>query len=319
MNGAVVIVQLTPFKEDGFVDYEALKQNTSFLVEKKDYGPMVLVPTGSTGEFYAMNDEERKKVVKTVVDVAGGKIPVIAGTGQAGTMPTIEFSKYAKDVGVDGVMIILPYYHVAEEEGMYLHYKEIAEKVDIEIMLYNNPDTSKVYIKPNLMKRIVNDIPKIVAVKENTPYVFTLYQHIRNVGDKVAILQGRGEWWYAATAMLGVRGYISGYANFMPERCLDLLKAGLSKDYTKVKEFMDFIYNLDGFIVRMAEKYGPSTTILPYPYVNSYMAFPVMKAAMDILGLTGGKMRLPILNLKDEDRKELENILFDEMGLQKIG
>lgn len=318
-KGAVLVVQLTPFKENGELDLEGLRENTEFLVEKGSGKGLVIVPTGSTGEFYALLDDERRKVIETVVDVAGGKVPVIAGTGHSGTKPAIEHSKYAEDVGADGVMVVLPYYHVPEEEGLYQHYAKIAEAIDIGVLIYNNPDTSKIYIKPKLMKRIVENIPNIVGVKENTPYVGTLYKHIRTVGDKVPVLQGRGEWWFAATVFLGVRGYISGYANFMPERSLEILDAGLSGDYARLKRLIESLAPYEDFIARMSEKYGPSTTILPYPYIGSYMFFGVMKASMDIIGLHGGQMRLPLLNIDEEDKAKLAKIIFEDLGLSKVG
>lgn len=318
MKGVVHVVQLTPIKEDEEIDYEALKENTRFLVEKRSYGPMVLTPVGSTGEKYALTDEEWKRVVKTVVDAVNGKIPVVPGTSHSGTRVAVERSKYAEDIGADGVMVVLPYYHVPEEEGLYLHYKKICDAIKIGVVPYNNPDVSKIYMKSHILRKLVENTSNIVAVKENTPYIPTLYEQIKVVGDKVPILQGRGDWWFAATAFLGVRGFISGYANFMPEFSIDLLKAGLNGDYSKLKLLMEKLYSLEEFIGRMSKKYGPSTTTLPYPYVSSYMTFGVMKAAMNILGLKGGYMRLPMLDIKEEDRNELEKILLEKLELKKI-
>jgi 4-hydroxy-tetrahydrodipicolinate synthase len=318
MKGAVMCVQLTPFKENEDVDYEGLRENTSFLIEESRGQPLVLTPVGSTGEKYAVTDDEWRRIVKTVVDVANGKVPVVPGASHSGTRVALERAKYTQDVGADGVMIVLPYYHVPEEEGLYLHYKRIADAVDIGVVPYNNPDVSKIYMMPHILKRLVENTDNIVAVKENTPFIPTLYEHIKAVGDKVPILQGRGEWWFAATVFLGVRGYISGYANFMPKLCFELLKAGLNGDYTKVKEMMRRLDPYEDFIKRICRKYGPSTTILPYPYVSSYMVFAVMKATMDMLGLRGGSMRLPLLNLKEEDKRELEKIVFDVLRLEKI-
>jgi 4-hydroxy-tetrahydrodipicolinate synthase len=315
MKGAVVCVQLTPFKRNEDVDYEGLRENTHFLIEKSRGEPLVLVPAGSTGEKYALTDEEWRNVVKTVVDAANGKVPVMPGASHSGTRVALERAKYAQDVGADGVMVVLPYYHVPEEEGLYLHYKRICDSLEIGVMIYNNPDVSKIYMKPHLLKRLVNDTSNIVAVKENTPFIPTLYEQIKAVGDKVPILQGRGEWWFAATAFLGVRGYISGYANFMPELCFNLLKAGLSGDAQKIKEIMRKIDPYEEFIAKMCSKYGPSTSILPHPYVSSYMIYAVMKATMDMLGLKGGHMRLPLLDLKEEDKKELARIIFENLGL----
>jgi len=104
----------------------------------------------------------------------------------------------------------------------------------------------------------------------------------------------------------------------MPEFSIDLLKAGLNGDYKKLKLLMEKLYPLEEFVGRMSKKYGPSTTILPYPYVGSYMMFGVMKAAMDILGLKGGHMRLPLLDISEEDKKELEKILLEKLELKKV-
>ncbi|MBS7634577.1 dihydrodipicolinate synthase family protein [Candidatus Bathyarchaeota archaeon] len=318
MRGVVMCVQLTPFKENEDVDYEGLRENTAFLVEESKGEPLVLTPVGSTGEKYAVTDEEWRKIVKTVVDVANGKIPVVPGASHSGTRVALERAKYAQDVGADGVMIVLPYYHVPEEDGLYLHYKRIADALDIGVVPYNNPDASKIYMMPHILKKLVETTDNIVAVKENTPFIPTLYEHIKTVGDKVPILQGRGEWWFAATVFLGVKGYISGYANFMPKISFDLLRAGLSGDFPRVKGVMKKLDPYEEFIAKICKKYGPSTTILPYPYVSSYMIYAVMKATMDMLGLKGGRMRLPLLDLKEEDRKELEKIVFEKLGLEKV-
>lgn len=308
-SGVVQVVVITPFKNNEDVDYEGLKENVNYLVEKRKYGQLVITPTGSTGEFYALNDEEWRKVVKTVIDVVNGKVPVVVGTSSAGTRRAIEKAKYAQDIGADGVMVVLPYYHVPEEEGLYLHYKTIADSINIGLQIYNNPDTSKIYMKPNLLKRLISTTDNIVAVKENTPYVQTFYEEVRTVGDKVAILQGRGEFWFYVTAPLGAKGFVSGYANCIPEVSLELLNAWKSKDLDAMKRILDKIMLLEDFIEKLSLKYGPSTTILPYPYVSSYMIYSVIKSCMDILGLHGGSVRLPLINLKDEDKEELKNIV----------
>ncbi|MCS7112431.1 MAG: dihydrodipicolinate synthase family protein [Nitrososphaerota archaeon] len=318
-RGAILVVQITPFKEDESLDIEGLRLNTEFLVEKKSLGPMVLVPTGSTGEFYALNDEERKKVISTVVDVAGGKIPVIAGTMRAGAKWTVELSKYAEDIGVDGVMVVLPYYHVPGEDGLLEYFKKIANSINIGLLIYNNPDVSKIYVNPRLMKRLVAEIPNLVGVKENTPYIATFYEQVKAVDGRIPVIQGRGEWWYISTVLLGATGYVSGYANFMPELSFEILKAGISKNFSKLGEFLERISILEEFISDMNIKYGPSTSILPPPYIQGYMVYAVIKAAMDIIGLRGGRVRLPLLDLKREDRKHLERILFEDLFLEKRG
>ena len=104
----------------------------------------------------------------------------------------------------------------------------------------------------------------------------------------------------------------------MPEFCVDLLKAGLNGDFVKLKELMMRIDPYEEFVAKICGKYGPSTTILPYPYASSYMIYGVMKATMDILGLTGGHVRLPLLDLKQKDKKELEKLVFERLKLTKV-
>lgn len=317
MRGSVLVVQMTPFTKDDEVDFEGLRENTKYLVEVGKGSPLALVPCGSNGEFYAMKEDEIKKVIEVVVEEAGGKVPVIAGTGAAGTKVAVELSKYSQDVGADGVQVVLPYYHVPDEEGMYLHYRKIAEALDIGVMVYNNPSVSKVYVRPALMRRIA-EIPNIVGVKENTPFIDVFYQQVKSVGHKIPIVQGRGEWWYAATLPYGARGFVSGLANFMPEFSLELLKAGNEGDWKRVHELVKKLEPLDEFIAKMREKYGPSTAVLQPPYGTSYIYMSVRKAAMEILGLKGGSMRLPLVNLRDEDRAELEEVLLNKLRLKRI-
>jgi len=318
MRGAVLVVQVTPFDRNGNIDFEALRFNTEVLIEKRHIGPLVLIPAGSTGEHYTLSDDEWRKVVKTVVDAANGKVPVIAGAHRAGTKWTIEHARYAEDIGADGVMTVLPYYHVPMEEGLYRHYKLIADSIGIGLLIYNNPDVSKIYIKPHLMRHLVQAIPNLVGVKENTPYVWTFYEQVKAVEGRIPIIQGRGEAMYVPTVVLGAKGFVSGYANFMPEFCLELLKAGEALDVQRLRSLLEKLYVLEAFISEMNNKYGPSTTILPPPYTQGCMVYAVIKAAMNILGYKGGHVRLPLIDIRDEDVKRLEKILIEHMELKPI-
>ncbi len=317
MKGSVLVVQMTPFNDADEVDVEGFRENTRYLVEVSKKGPLALVPCGSNGEFYAMKEDEIKKVIKVAVEEAGGKVPVIAGTGAAGTRIALELSKYAEDVGADGIQVVLPYYHVPDEEGMYLHYKKIAEAVNIGVMIYNNPSVSKAYIRPALMKKLA-EIPNIVGVKENTPFIDVFHQQVKAVGHKIPVVQGRGEWWYVATLPYGAKGFVSGLANFLPEFSLELLKSGCEGEWKKAHELIKKLEPLDEFISKMREKYGPSTGILQHPYTTSYIYMSIRKAAMDLVGLKGGNMRLPLVNLKEEDKAELSKVLFDMLGVKRV-
>ena len=187
---AVVVVQATPLNHDGSLDLDGLKANTQFLVERCFGKRVVLVPTGSTGEAYALSDAERLKVIETVISAAAGKLAVVAGTASAGTEHTIELSKAAESAGADGVQVILPYYHVPSEEGLVRHFLRLADALKIGVMIYNNPVVSKLWMAPHLMARCANH-PNIVADKENTNDV-TLYKAMRDAIDpaKMSVLCG---------------------------------------------------------------------------------------------------------------------------------
>ena len=185
---AVVVVQATPLNRDGSLDLDGLRANTKFLVERCAGRRLVLVPTGSTGEAYALSDAERLKVIETVIESAAGRIPVVAGTAAAGTDHTIELSKAAEKAGADGVQVILPYYHVPSEEGLVRHFLKLADALRIGVMIYNNPAVSKLWMAPHLMARC-SEHPNIVADKENASDV-TLYKAMRDAVDpaKMSVL-----------------------------------------------------------------------------------------------------------------------------------
>jgi len=319
MRGAVMVVQITPFRyPDEKLDLDGLRQNTEFLIEATKGGPIILTPAGSTGEFYSLTDEEYKQVVNTVVEVARGKLPIVAGASGAGTKATLERVKYAEDLGVDGVMVVLPFYFVPTEEGLYLHYKRILESTSIGVVIYNNPDVSKIYMRPSVVSRLANEYDNLVAVKENTPDIATLYEQVKRNGNVVPILQGRGEVWYALTAHLGIKGFVSPYANFMPDFCIELLNYGINKQYEKLWRMLDRLEPYEEFVRSLKNKYGASTTILPPPYADYYMVYTVIKVTMDLIGLKGGSVRLPLINLDDDDKRRLEDIIFAKLGLKKI-
>jgi 4-hydroxy-tetrahydrodipicolinate synthase len=318
-KGVIQIVMVTPFKDNEEVDFEGLKENTQFLVEKVRGKPFILTPTGSTGEFYTLSDEEWRKVIATVIDIASGKVPIVVGCSHSGAVPAVQRAKYAQDLGADGVMIVLPYYHVPNEEGLYMFYKKIAESVDIGLAVYNNPDVSKIYMKPHVLKRLVESVNNIIFVKENTPYPPMLYQQIKAVGDKVPIIEGRGEWWWLATAaFLGAKGFTSGWANFMPGISLEILYTGLNRDLNKMRQYLEYLDPYWSFIDKMNKKYGPSTTVLPHPYIDQYMEYSVIKNTMNLLGLRGGRMRLPLTDISKEDIEELKDIVFNKLKLSPI-
>jgi len=308
---SVLIVTVTPFTKSDEIDVEGLRENIRFLVEKGAGKPVVLVPTGTTGEFFSLSEEELKLVIRTVVDEANGKLPVVAGTGSESTRKTLAMCKYAEDVGADGVMVILPYYAVPSEEGMYQHYKTIAEGINIGVLIYNNPSPTKCYINPQLMTRI-SEIRGIIGVKETTKDVMTYYSQQKLVGDKLKIICGQGEFFFACEALVSCPGFVSGYANFAPELSLNLLEVTKRQNFKKIQEILMWMHPL--FDLERRVNGHKTTTILPIPYTGLYRFVGVLKQAMDLVGLHGGPPRLPLLPISKSEKEELRGVL-KKMGL----
>ena len=310
---AVVIVQGTPFNSDGSLDLQGLRANTQFLVERCKGKRFVLVPTGSTGEFYALSDAERIQVIETVIEVADGAVPVVAGTAAAGTETTIELSQAAEKAGADGVQVVLPYYHVPSEEGLYRHFVRLADALNIGVMIYNNPAVSKLWMPPHIMVRC-SEHPNIIADKENTSEV-VLYKAMRDAvdPDKMTVVCGLGDLQFAYEAALGCPGFVSWTANLAPDLSLALLDAADASDFGKVREVIEKTGRLYEFAGVCARHRGRDPWILP-GFTSGHIYVGIMKAAMEMLGLAGGPVRGPGDDITDAEREELRAIL-KEIGL----
>jgi 4-hydroxy-tetrahydrodipicolinate synthase len=307
---AVVIVQTTPFNKDGSLDLEGLKANTRFLVDRCAGKRFVLVPTGSTGEAYTLSDAERMQVIEAVIDCAGGKLPVLGGTGAAGTDRVIGLSQAAERAGADGVQVVLPYYHVPSEEGLVRHYRRIGDALNIGIVIYNNAAVSKLWMAPHLMARCAEH-PNIIGDKENTSDP-VLFKAMRDAIDpaKMTVLCGIGEVQFACEAALGCPGFVTSLANLAPELTLSLLEAADRCDFAAVRLIMKKIEPWHNFIAACARNRGRDPWVLP-GFAAGHIYVGVTKAAMDILGFAGGPVRGPGDDLTTPERDQLRTILSD--------
>ena len=317
---AVCVILFTPFNEKDEVDEDGLRQNIRFILEKSKghTEKLVFIVNGSMSEFYALTEEEQKKVIKIAVDEVGGKVPVIAGTGHSGTKPALRMSKYAEEVGADGVMVVLPYYLTPCTEGMYMHYKTIAEGINIGVILYNNLDATKAHVDPELMSRIA-EIPNLVGLKENSTNLAIIRKMMKlEYEGKLKVMIGKGEFWYAASIPFGCSSFATCLANFYPEFSLDLLKAGRSGDVeTAWKLIEEKFMPLQEFTEKLTKK-RVTTSVLPPQLTRSYVYLAVRKAVMPLVGLSGGKTRLPIMPITEEEKQELKMVL-ERIGLSVQG
>ena len=310
LKGVVHLV-MTPFDENEDLDETALHRTVRDAVAVLKGEDAVLLATGSTGEFYAMSDEENKRVIKIVVEAANGEIPVIAGTARGGTRYTIETSQYAQSVGADGVMLVPPYYHLVTSEGLYRHYRKVAESIDIGIMVYNNAITSKIYIDPPMLARL-SKIPNIIACKENVWNIMAFYAAAKAVDPKdMVMICGVGHMMYKYEAPYGAAGYVTELANFAPHIAIGLYKACQKRDHDAIEYWADVIAPYAAFVGRTIARRGPLPTVLsPAITVNDQPMYQgVCKAAMELVGKPVGRVREPMENLTDAEKQELREIL----------
>jgi 4-hydroxy-tetrahydrodipicolinate synthase len=204
---------VTPFTDDGkAVDEERLRTLVNHCIELGVHG---VVPCGTTGEFVNLTDEEKKRVIKIVVDEVNGRVPVVAGTGASGTDEAVQMTKYAKDVGATAALIVTPFYLKPADRGIYEHYYTIANEVDLPIILYNIPQCTGAPL-PWQMVEDLAQIPNIVGLKDSSGQLSFILAVLEKVRDKINVLCGHDEVVVAALAA-GCSGAILASANVIPD------------------------------------------------------------------------------------------------------
>lgn len=223
-----MVALVTPMQSDGSVDDAALVQLVEFHLKN---GTDAIIAVGTTGESATLDEHEHCTLVKRIIELVAGRIPVIAGTGANSTTEAIYLTQCAKDAGADACLLVTPYYNKPTQEGLYLHHKAIAEAVDIPQILYNVPGRTAVDMLPETIERL-SKIPNIVGVKEATGDLSRITDIISRCGDGFDVYSGDD-----ATAMdailLGAKGDISVTANLAPAAMHEMCAAALSGDRDK--------------------------------------------------------------------------------------
>lgn len=262
---------------------------TRFLIDSGiKEGKGVLVPAGSTGECPMLTDEERKRIFKIVKDEAKDTVPVIGGCNHTDTRTVIKLVHYAEEAGLDGVMISPPYYWKPSEKIILNHYKAIARETELGIMVYNNWFASQLDIPVETMVRLVDEVPNIVALKDNSPYISKLAKMIETLGERISIVNGAGEPHEPYASLMGSRGFVTGEACIIPKTCLSIYEAEVKEDYQRAKEILRQAKPLLDYILDAGDSGAD--------YIVK------IKAGLNILGLPGGIPRLP-LSPADESTK----------------
>lgn len=282
-----IVALITPFK-DGEVDYSKLKELIEFHVISGTHG---IVPCGTTGESATLSFDEHERIIAEVVRMVAGRIPVIAGAGSNNTMESLRLTKHAKKEGADGALIITPYYNKPTPEGLYRHYKLIAEEVDIPIVIYNVPSRTGISILPETVARL-SELKNIVAIKEASGNLDQTTQ-ILQLCD-ITVLSGEDSLTLPIMAV-GGSGVISVVANIVPEETSKLARYCLEGNFAEARKYHHKLFSLcKGMFIE--------TNPIP------------VKTAMKLLGKLNGEMRLPLCPMTQEHEKQLITILT-EYGL----
>jgi len=283
---------VTPFTDDGKnVDEERLRVLVNRCIELGVHG---VVPCGTTGEFVNLTTEEKKSVIKTVVDEVNGKAKVIAGTGASGTNEALEMTRYAKDAGADAALIVTPYYLKPADRGIYEHYNTIASQVDLPIILYNIPQCTGLPL-PWQMVEDLAQIPNIVGVKDSSGQLSFILAVLEKVRDKINVLCGHDEVVVAALAA-GCSGAILASANVIPDVWIQIYNHIRNNELQKARELQYKVQK----IARIIAGSGAVGT----------------KAALNMMKIKVGPVRMPLSvggELTYESREELR------LDLEKVG
>ncbi|AVQ27321.1 4-hydroxy-tetrahydrodipicolinate synthase [Fusobacterium ulcerans] len=278
------VALITPFDENGDVNYSRLREILEFhVINHTD----AIIVTGTTGEGSTLSDEEKISVIEFTVDIINSRIPVIAGTGSNDTRHAVEFSKRVEKLGVDGLLVVTPYYNKGNENGIYEHYKAIAEGVKIPVILYNVPSRTGVNLSIPLLKRLAQ-IENITALKEASGNISYVAEVAREVPE-LDIYSGNDDM-VVPVLSLGGKGVISVSANIIPDISHDMTVSFLKGDIKKARE-LQLKYN------DLVNALFLETNPVP------------VKEAMNFLGYEVGNCRLPLGAMNESNRARLTDIL----------
>ncbi len=282
LTGSMVALA-TPFA-DGEVDWDALARLVDFQVENGTQG---LVPCGTTGESPTLDNDEHDKVIEFVVERAGGKVPVIAGTGSNSTAEAVDRTRHARDAGADATLQVNPYYNKPTQQGMHEHMAAVAE-VGLPIMLYNIPGRTGIELAPETIIRMYDEIEQVVAVKEATGKLDTA-SAVAAACD-MAIISGDDSMTLGLCAVGGC-GVVSVVANLLPAEVRKLCDAIDTGDMSAAREQHLRLFPLFKGMLSLATN--------PIP----------IKAAMSMAGMLRNELRLPMTPLGEAEQAELAEML----------
>ncbi|WP_457622199.1 4-hydroxy-tetrahydrodipicolinate synthase [Persephonella sp.] len=283
-----IVALITPFK-DGAIDRDSLKRLIDFHVKEGTDG---IVIAGTTGESATLTFSEHEDLIKMAVEFADKRIPIIAGTGANATHEAIALTKSAEKAGADGSLQIVPYYNKPTQEGIYQHFKAIAEETSIPLILYNIPSRTGVDMLPETFARLYSDFPNVIGIKEATGNVARVSDMISMTNPEVVILSGDDALTLPMMAV-GAKGVISVTNNLVPKDIAEMCRLALEGKFEEARQIHDKYWKL--FKTLFIE-----TNPIP------------VKTAAYLMGLIDDiEMRLPLYYMKPENEEKLKSVLRD--------
>jgi 4-hydroxy-tetrahydrodipicolinate synthase len=279
------VAMVTPFR-NGAVDEAKLRELVEFHITNGTDG---LIPCGTTGESPSLNHDEHRRVVEVVIEAAQGRIRVVAGTGSNSTTEAISLTKHAERAGAAGALVVNPYYNKPTQEGLYRHFRAVAESVAIPILVYNIQSRTAVNVETDTLARLVRDAKNVVGVKEASGSLDQMSQVIQACGPDFSVLSGDDNITLPLLA-IGGSGVVSVIANILPRETADLVHAALDGDWKRAR---DLHYRL----FPLARAAFLETNPIP------------IKEAMAMAGMIEPEFRLPMCRMGDANREKLRAIL----------
>lgn len=280
--GRVLTAMVTPFDHQGEVDYPATKNLIDHLIAN---GTDALVIAGTTGESPTLSNEEKVALFSFAVKEVNGRIPVIAGTGSNNTRESIALTAEAENTGVDGIMLVAPYYNKPNQEGMYQHFKTIAESTSLPVMMYNVPGRTACVINPDTIVRLATDIDNIVSVKEASGNLDAIADIIERTDEDFTLYSGDDGLTLPILA-IGGTGIVSVSSHVLGQKMQQMVQAH--------------------FAGRPSEAAAIHREILPKCQALFSCPSPTpVKAVLNMAGVPVGDVRLPLVPLSDEEHREL--------------
>ena len=286
-KGAAVAI-VTPFNQDGSVNYEKLDNLIEFQIKNSTDA---IVICGTTGEASTLSHEEHLDVIRHCVETVNGRVPVIAGTGSNSTETAIYLSKEAEAAGADAVLLVTPYYNKATQKGLYEHFKDTADAINIPCILYNVPSRTSCNILPETAVKLAKDVKNIVAIKEASGNISQIAKLMQLADGCIDVYSGNDDQVVPIMSLGGI-GVISVLSNVAPQQTHDMCQACLDGDFKK----------------------GAAMQLEALPLVNSLFSevnpIPVKKA-LNIMGLDAGPLRKPLTEMEESNKERLRKAMVD--------